>query len=104
MVRRPKDGVTSYSKNGNALASAAVLASAYLTLTQNNKDYISDEPLENYVLDTYVTGPGQFRQLWLDDGFDPSKSHVRLTMAAANVPNNQEIEIVFYYFDKTEDC
>lgn len=97
-VRKQNGASTRYSMNGNKLLNNNSLAACYLQIKQNSSDAIFDYPLENFVHESGVNGPGEYASVKFENGIDVSGSFIVINNGAAIV-NNEDIEIVFIVQD-----
>ena len=103
MVRKQAAGNTRKSKNGNVLISNAALDVCFVTLEVDSKRVINDHPLSHFIHENGVNGPGDYAQLHMDRGFDPTTSYIRFSDAAV-VENDKAVELTFIYALSEEVC
>lgn len=88
-------GVTRWSKNGNALLSRNEMAKGHINLKKGS-DVISDAPLEHFGFDPNTHSPGEFAQIILPEGFDPSSSTIKFPTGAVTTGGDIEIGFIFH--------
>lgn len=102
-VRAQTDGNTRISKNGYELISLAALDCAFLYVEVDSKRVINDHPLSHFVHERGSNEPGNYTQMLLNRGFDPSTSVIRFTKPST-LADNKAIELTFIYALPKDIC
>ncbi|NOX64631.1 MAG: hypothetical protein GXO85_02250 [Chlorobi bacterium] len=85
------------SKNGRSFVSDAVLKESFLTLMIDSKAIINDLPME-YLVANAGDMPGDYATIFIEKGFDPSTSSIRVA-SSGNIVTNEAFEITFIFMN-----
>lgn len=100
-TRRQTSGTaTRKTKTGREIVADGVLNAAFITFSNGNISTLDSYPLENAVLDTKVTGPGQYDQLRLPPGIKTSACKIEIPPGTSLTADTAiEITLFFLYDD-----
>jgi hypothetical protein len=103
IVRQQATGNPRKSKNGYSLISNDALDCCFILLAADSQNVYNDHPLAHFVHERAASAPGDYAQLYLDKGFDPTASSIRFTNTAV-VEDEKAVELTFMYALPKDVC